>query len=574
MDPIQFPESFSEFSVEQLTELRANAFTQLSAMFAIEAPTAEQAAEAERLANGIRSVDAEVTARNERAAQLAAMRQEFSAPAEQPAEEAPAEEVEEQPAEETPAEETPAEEPAAQPAEQQPAGDQSATGDQTQTPPAQEAAVTQPAPELNSAAVAGQRPATPATPQRSRIRAVPDVPGVATSAELDSLQLAETYIDRFISFPAPAGHSEEFGSDPNQLRTFGHATLAKPIPDDLRINPQMGPAEIEAVFDRAIDQSRLPGGSLVAAGGWCAPSELSYSLSDDGATNEGILTLPEVGMPRGGIRHTLGPDWADIYAKTNFFKNTEAQVVAGTATKPCFTVDCPTFTDHRLDAYGYCFQIPFLTEAAYPEVIRRYLQGSLLAYQHKMNADKIQRLIALLPAAETVPAFGSLATTLFGRIQLILDRERTKRRWGMNQAVQVDLPMWVKGAIKTDISLRTGTNLQAVTDQQVNALFAAVNAVPTWLYDWAGQDLDQAALDYPDTFDMLVYKAGTFVVGTTDVVNLSSVYDAASLAQNVYTGAFFEEGMTMVRMGYGGVRLTVPTCVAGLTGEASVVCPA
>jgi hypothetical protein len=82
---------------------------------------------------------------------------------------------------------------------------------------------------------------------------------------------------------------------------------------------------------------------------------------------DGILSLPEVNVTRGGIKFTKGPQWADIYGNIGFTQ-TEAQAIAGT-TKPCYEVTCPTFTDVRLDAVGLCIKAPILTNAAYPEVV-------------------------------------------------------------------------------------------------------------------------------------------------------------------------------------------------------------
>lgn len=565
MEPIEFPENFTDLSAEALAELRGHAFAALTELLtaASSGATPVQATEAERLQAGIVSIDGEITARHDASTRLDAARAFADVSAEPPAAPEPVQ--------------TPGWAPAA-PVDPEPESEDPAEPDPSgPNPPVEPTAPTQAAvaPVLDPTAVAGARPAAHARPVE-RFHAAADVPGLGVGQAVSFEQLAEALVQRFEGFPTPQGQDPDhvFGSDQAALRTFGHATISKNIPQDLMIDPQrMTPEQIQEVLDRAVDQSRLRGGNLVAAGGWCAPSELSYTFSDTGATNEGILSLPEVGMPRGGIRHTLGPDWSDVYALTNFFKNTEAQVIAGTATKPCFTVACPTFNDERLDAIGYCFQIPFLTEAAYPELIRKYLQDSLLAYQHKVNTDKITRLLALLGAAEVVADFGSLAVTLFGRIALIMDRERTKRRWGMNSTIEVKLPMWVKNAIKTDLQLRAGTPFQAISDAQVNAMFASVNASVQWLYGWTGQDLGTTAVVYPSTFEVLMFKAGTFIVGTLPVVNLSSVYDAASNALNQYTGAFFEEGMGMMRMGYGGSRLTVPTCVSGLTGASDQVCP-
>lgn len=78
----------------------------------------------------------------------------------------------------------------------------------------------------------------------------------------------------------------------------------------------------------ATDQSRLTGGSLTAAGGWCAPSETIYDLCQL-ESRDGLISLPEVRVNRGGIRFTTGPDWADIFTSTGFCF-TEAEDIAGT----------------------------------------------------------------------------------------------------------------------------------------------------------------------------------------------------------------------------------------------------
>jgi len=77
---------------------------------------------------------------------------------------------------------------------------------------------------------------------------------------------------------------------------------------------------------------------------------------------------------------------------------------------------------------------------------------------------------------------------------------------------------------------------------------------------------------YPTTFQALIYPAGTFIKGTSDVINLNAVYDAASLATNVYTALFFEEGVLVAKMCYESALVTLPICNAGRTGTANLAC--
>jgi hypothetical protein len=67
-----------------------------------------------------------------------------------------------------------------------------------------------------------------------------------------------------------------------------------------------------------------------------------------------------------------------------------------------------------------------------------------------------------------------------------------------------------------------------------------------------------------------MYPAGTFIKGTTDVINVSAVYDAASLAVNTYTGLFFEEGLLVAKMCNEATLLTLAICNSGKTGIANI----
>ncbi|HEY5421317.1 MAG TPA: major capsid protein, partial [Marmoricola sp.] len=80
------------------------------------------------------------------------------------------------------------------------------------------------------------------------------------------------------------------------------------------------------------------------------------------------------------------------------------------------------------------------------------------------------------------------------------------------------------------------------------------------------------AVAYPTTYSALIYPAGTFIKGTSDVISLNAVYDSASLATNVYTALFFEEGVLVAKMCNEAALVTLPICNAGRTGAANFTC--
>lgn len=316
------------------------------------------------------------------------------------------------------------------------------------------------------------------------------------------------------------------------------------------------------VLEYAASESNLSGGSLVAAGGWCAPSETLYDLCA-GETTDGIIDLPEIQVKRGGVNFTSGPDFSDLYG--NGFRQTEAQAIAGTA-KTCYEITCPPFTEVRLDAIGLCIKVPLLTNSAYPELTRRIASGSLIAFQHKVSVDLIADMATGAGTPIVAGGVGSVASNALNAVALVAQTTREEYRLAQNATLEVVAPMWLKEAIKGDLANRSGVDLLAVTDAQINAYFAARNVRVQWVYGYQGTVENDNG--WPTTADLLVYPAGTFTKGVTDVISLDAVYDAASLEVNTMTGLFMEEGTLLIQRCWKPKVVTITVCAGGNTGAA------
>ena len=553
---------FADTSVEDLQSLRTEKHNAFAALVALENPTAAQVDEAEALANEIDEIDSEVIARaaaeTERAEKFAALRnRKFGVEASEQVEETandPAEDESEEDDSEESADEADAEtaeeattsEPEAEPSEPQQTASAKTAKASTKT--------------IAELATKVKRPSTPKKADMVSITAAADVPKFTNGQSLDDLSaVAQAVINRAKGFGVPTGNGETVA-----LQQFGTAVFSLDYPEDLVVDRHDDAME---VMDRAVQESRLPGGSLVAAGGWCAPSETIYDLTDD-STTEGMISLPEIAVRRGGIRYAQSPTFADFYANPGFIQ-TEAQAIAGT-TKPCIEVDCPDFTEVRLDAEGICIKVPILTNAAYPEVVRNFVSGSLTAHQHWINANVINRLVTASGAARVFTGLGSTYSDSIEALGLVIDQTRQKYRLGMKATVEAVVPFWVRNAFRADLSRRTGRPTGQVTDAEIDAQFASIGANVQYVYDW--QMIDETAETYPASFNALVYPAGTFVKGTSDVINLNTVYDAASLATNVYTGLFMEQGLLVAKKKFHSDLVTLPICNAGRTGAADFTC--
>ena len=279
------------------------------------------------------------------------------------------------------------------------------------------------------------------------------------------------------------------------------------------------------------------------------------------------VDLPEVNISRGGIRYTPGPDFSDIYATCGFHQ-TEAEAIAGDC-KVCCEVTCPDFEEVRLDAIGMCVKVPILTNAAYPELVRRYIEGALVAHAHKMNAWLISQIGVAGGTAIDISGTDPISFAL-DALELQAIGQRYQYRLGEDAAMELVAPIWLKALIRMDVSRRTGQDWNAVTDAQVDANFAARNISVQWVYDYQDLVVTGSAVTLPTSVEVLMYPAGTWIKGTADVISLDAVYDSVGLESNTYTGIFVEEGALAVQKCTHTQKVTIDLCVSGQTAAADL----
>jgi len=342
------------------------------------------------------------------------------------------------------------------------------------------------------------------------------------------------------------------------------------------------------------------GNSLTAAAGWCAPSQNDYSLCTNWAAGVGILDLPTVTATRGGINYTDEPDFPTIYANaiavgggSNLL--TEAQVIADTV-KTCSLIPCPVFEDRRLDVAALCIRVSFLQAAGYPEVVNAWMDGLLAAHEQEINRNIIAQILARAGAATVFahpdpdPAGGpgdSFTSSALAAVELAREDLMYRFMLPRNSTIEVIMPFWVLAQIRADLSRRNGVNLLSVSDAEIASMFSMRGARVQFVRGWQDGLITGGALDptfpggdaatpfmtsLPSTFNFLAWPAGSVVLARQDVVTLTNVYDAASLATNQYTGLFAEEGYAPLFPCPGQRLYTVAGCVGGITGSNSINC--
>lgn len=540
--------------------------------------TGDETTELTELSSRVDAVNAELSARRDAAAQAQATRDKFAS--------------------------LPDLEPAAPTAPAVPA-----TEPVTPAAPAEPAAVVASVPVVPSVAqLPATTPAAPAPPATRR--GIVSAFVSSGSAGYAGKQVGEEFDGLTDISRALIANAQSFGSvGGGQGQRQAIAQFRRTRGEEFTISTD-GESEAYNKLKHARDESRLFGGSLAkqwqkniddgvsltAAAGWCAPSENDYDLCRQWAAGVGILDLPTVTVTRGGLNYTDEPDFPTIYANavaagggSNFL--TEAQVIADTP-KTCSEIPCPTFENRRLDVMALCIRVSFLQAAGYPEVVNAWQDGLLAAHEQEMNrliiADLLARAGAATVAAAVDPdGLDSFTSALLAGVELA--REDIMYRYMMpwNATVEIALPHWVIPQIRADLSRRNGVNLLSVTDSEIASLFSVRGVRVQFVRGWQDGLVTGGALNaafpggdaatpfmtaLPSTVNFLAWPAGSAAVARQDVITLTNVYDAASLATNEFTSLFAEEGFAPVYPCPGQRLYTITGCVGGVTGAASINC--
>lgn len=589
---LEIPENLSDLADDALAEMRSQAVDAFQTLYANGSFSDEDLATLGTLTDGIEALSAEISAREEAAAARSAKAAELAAkigadkPAPKDDEEAPAE-SEDAPAEKSDEEQAPAPKADEDEAEKKAKAAAAAETAEVEAPvePVAEAEVVTAAAPRGPIKLSGIRRHTPApapttieetiVEDTSRARlTVADVPGFAADSDASFEDLAVALDRRLQGFNSGAyGAAARAGRAMSERHSL--AVVRKSFDERATVG---SPESAEAAMAFAVNEKNLPGGSLVAAGGWCAPSETVYDLLED-ESRDGLVSLPEINVTRGGIKFTKGPKFADLYAAPSF-NFTEEEAKAGkyqptsatdptnkVGAKPVYSVPCTEFEEVRLSAAGMHIQAGLLQQRGYPELVARTIRGALVAHEHKMS----ERIIAAMEAKSTAVSMdagqiGALAPVLTA-IELQVEHYRYAQRLSRSTTLEAIFPYWVRGAIRTDLSRRQGVDLTDVPDSRIDAWFKSRGVNPQFVYDWQAITGEAGAFKaWGNSVKFLLYSAGTFVKGGQDVITLDTVYDSTLLGQNDYTALFTEEGYLVAKRGHDARVVTVPLNPNGGTG--------
>lgn len=395
-----------------------------------------------------------------------------------------------------------------------------------------------------------------------------DIPGVAKNGRVAGIeQLVKLMGDRASMMSVTHG---------NQNRV----AVAKLQRDHaFRLSLDSTPDEVNEVLTAATDTD-----ALVAAGGWCSPSEVSYDFFNIVAES-GLLDIPTVGvLNRGGFRWPTSPAISSIFGSDALWTWTEDDDISaaedGGQTKTCARVPCAGFDEVRAECDGLCVTAGNLTDYAYPELIANYLRLVMAARAHVTNQSVIAQLEAASDAASYSPGNGENATSaLLSGLELHAVDYRNRFRMSGSSILEGVLPEWALGTIRADLANRANVALMSVTNGQIADWFnerqIRMQFVQDWQSGFSGEPIgapNALPTAWPSSVDAMLYAPGTFVRGQALQLNLGVVRDSTLNETNDHTAAWMEDCYAVAKVGHESRLVSIDLCASGETGGMNVAC--
>lgn len=415
-------------------------------------------------------------------------------------------------------------------------------------------------PALNLSGVRARQPRVLPEPPApgTHITAAVDVPGYTPGQNLDFDAVTAGIISR-------ANALKTAGGGVGQVISYRH-----PFPEELIVTDSSSAPEGTVVSLAASNQRRLPQQDLVASGGWCAPSETVYDITDV-ACPDMLWDAPEVQLSRGGLRYYKTPS-LDVAALT--WVHTEADDISG-ATKPCYKIPCPLPIEKRCNAVGVCLESGLLTQRHFPELVAWYLRNTMVAHEIRIKSYLFAQAIATATPVVLPTSFGALSP-VFAAVALQAADMIERHSLCETTALEVVFPWWSRNLFLADLARRNGVGLDEVSVADVQALFTPLGVRIQWARGLAPAVPAEiggptAAVDWPAAVRFLIYPAGQLQIGRGEEVNLGVVHDSTKFETNDYTALFAEECVTIIDRSVDTRAVTVPVCPSGETGAQTLV---
>ncbi len=258
------------------------------------------------------------------------------------------------------------------------------------------------------------------------------------------------------------------------------ARVMAEYPSD-RVLPEMDGTTVEdrisAVVAAGQDYSSWTD-SIVASGGWCAPTDVDYGLVQISEAGRPVRdSLPAFQATRGGLRVATSPTLADVVvsydasdpdAAISVWDNATDEDPDG-ATKGVQVVPCPEFNEYLTEAIVKRLRVGNFGARAYPEKVAQFNELALAAHA-RVGETMLLNSIKTASTAVTVGQSFGASRDIIEAVKRAAAAYRSRHR-APNVVLRAIVPRWI--TTLGDVDLLRGFQSEAAFVTEGESIFRA-----------------------------------------------------------------------------------------------------
>lgn len=306
--------------------------------------------------------------------------------------------------------------------------------------------------------------------------------------------------------------------------------------------------------------------AIVAAGGFGAPAEVDYSMPSLGESHATPLrdAFGEVRTERGQITFIRNLGLADLAASASIWDEQDDidALAADGPRKPVLVAPLPNDVTVSTEAFVSYVEHGNLAARSFPEHYERVIDLAALAHTVNVERRLLQSLDQLSVAVTVAAGAGALGASrqVLPNLGIAAAGVRSRARLAPNTVLQVILPATFRDIVRADLfRQQPGDRAFAMTDAEVDALFAPFNLVPVYSLDHQvapAQSANAALVAIEDDLVAYLVVPGSATIISGGVLDLGIVRDSDLIARNSFQ-TFSEEFLALAVTGFAPVKLTI-----------------
>jgi hypothetical protein len=359
------------------------------------------------------------------------------------------------------------------------------------------------------------------------------------------------------------------------------ARIAASYSED-RVLSEMDGSATEDKIDAVVAAGQNPASwteSIVASGGWCAPTDVDYGLVQISEAGRPVRdSLPAFAATRGGLRVATSPTLADIVtsydasdadAAISVWDNATDEDPDG-ATKGVQSIDCPEFTEYLTQAIVKRLRFGNMGSRAFPENVAQFNELAFAAHARVAETILLDGIKGASTAVTVSQSFGA-ARDLAEAIKRAAVAYRSRHR-APGVVLRAMVPRWI--TTLGDVDLMRGLQSEAAFVAEGESIFRSAVAVAgvniTFYDDTPTTGVSQvfgaqgagALNPFPSTVQWGLYDEGHHLFLDGGTLDLGIVRDASLNSTNDYE-TFVETFEGLAHRGVESLWITSTVCPDG-----------